>query len=285
MINTAFLADQTPFAESKIVILPIPYEKTTSYIHGTALAPRAILHASREVEFYDEEADAEVFYKTGIHTLPQIPCNGKTEQILKRIESTAEKHIKKNKFLVSIGGEHTITYPLVKAHSKHFKNLSVLIIDAHADLRSEYQGSPFSHACAAYLIRNIANITLTGIRAYSEAEAQLIKRERINTFPSFRIHRNRKWIDDVLHTLTENVYVSVDLDGIDPSLMPSVGTPVPGGLTWEEATNLLRRVSEKKLIVGMDFVELCPSKYLSYSDFTAAKLIYKAICYVFSGKK
>lgn len=276
---SAFLDFQSPYEKSRIVINSISYEQTTSYIKGTARAPEEIIRASREVELYDEELGI-LTYRIGIHTLK--PLKLKKKSAFAEISSITEKLLSDKKFIVTLGGEHTITPFIVRAYTKFFKNLSVLVIDAHADLRSEYQGTIYSHACASYLTRKYATVVEVGVRALSLEEAKLIKEERIPVFYDYMIQKNKTWIQDVLKCLSENVYVSVDFDGLEPSLMPAVGTPVPGGVSWWQLIELLRRVAEKKKVVGMDFVELCPAVNATHAVFTAAKLIYKAIGFVFN---
>lgn len=276
-----FLDKQEDFNKSTIVIFPVPFERTTSYKKGTVYGPEAILKASAEVEFYDEELESETF-TSGIHTMQEIKCRGSTEKFFEKIRMTADNLLRSGKFIVALGGEHSITPALVQAHKNHYRDLSVLIIDAHADLRSEYQGSSLSHACTSFQTRKYADIVITGIRAYSKEEAELIRKEKIKVYPAHIIKKERKWISHILNDLTKHVYLSFDLDGLDPSIMPAVGTPVPGGLDWWEAIELIKNVAANKKIVGMDFVELCPLPQLFYADFTAAKLIYKALGYIFS---
>ncbi len=274
----AFLDFQSPYNTSKVVIQSIPYEHTTSYIKGTSKAPFEILNASREVEFFDEELKINTS-EIGIHTLKPLPCQKKGNKIFADITSATEKLLKDRKFILTLGGEHTITPFIVKAYTKFFENLSILVIDAHADLRAEYQGTIYSHACASYLTRKYAPIVEVGVRALSLEEAKLIRRERIPVFYDYMIQKNKNWLQDVLRCLSNNVYVSVDFDGLEPSLMPAVGTPVPGGISWWQTIKLLKTVSEGKNVVGMDFVELCPSIKAPHAIFTAAKLIYKALGY------
>jgi len=276
----AFLDFQTPYNSARLVIQSIPYEHTTSYIRGTSKAPLEIIKASKEVEFYDEELRT-ITHKIGIHTLKPFQYKRKGHKIFPQISHSTEILLKDGKFIVTLGGEHTITPFIVKAFTKFFKNLSVLVIDAHADLRTEYQGTIYSHACTSYLTRKYAPVVEVGIRALSIEEANLIKKERIPVFYDYKIQKNKNWVRDVLKCLTKNVYLSVDFDGLDPILMPAVGTPVPGGISWWQSMELLKAITKEKNVVGMDFVELCPSINAPHAIFTAAKLIYKAIGYVF----
>lgn len=279
----AFLDFQSEYKNSKVVIQSIPFEKTTSYIRGTSRAPFEILLASREVELYDEELDFHT-HNIGIHTLNPMRCAGDKRRTFERITSETEKLIIDKKFVVSLGGEHTITPFIVRAFANYYKKLSVLVIDAHADLRREYQNSPYSHACASNLTRNFAPVTLVGVRALSIEESLLIKKEKIPVFYDHQIQKDKNWISKVLSTLKENVYISIDFDGLDPSVMPAVGTPVPGGINWWQLLELLKSVGRSRRIVGLDFVELCPSIKAPYAVFTAAKLVYRAIGYATNKK-
>jgi agmatinase len=245
------------FAESKVLILPVPYEHTTTYKKGTINGPNAIIKASNELELYDYELKSEP-YKVGIVTLKPVID-------LKKLEL-----IKTNKFLIALGGEHTITLPLLKRFNQ--QDLSVLHLDAHADLKDSFEGKKLSHACVMRRISDFNdNITQVGIRSLDKEELTFIKRNKINTF----------FVDDfdikkIVKTLKKNVYITIDLDVFDPSVLPDVGTPEPNGLQFKQVTDLLKEVFEKRNVVGCDVVELCPSSQI-VSSYTAAKLVYKLI--------
>ncbi len=247
------------FAESKILILPVPYEKTTSYKKGTINGPNAILKASNELELYDYELKLEP-YIIGIATLKPIID-------LKKLEN-----IKTNKFLIALGGEHTITLPLIKRLNQ--EDLSILQLDAHADLKDSFEGKKLNHACVMHRISEFnKNITQVGVRSLDKDELSFIKKNKINTF-----FGNNFDIKKIIKTLKKNVYITIDLDVFDPSVLPDVGTPEPNGLQFKQVTDLLEEVFKKRNVVGCDIVELCPSNNI-VSDYTAAKLVYKIIGY------
>jgi agmatinase len=251
--------DLPEFEEAKIAILPVPFESTTSYKKGTKNGPREIIKASNELYLYDPELKIEP-YKIGITTLKEI-------KILKQLEK-----LKTEKFVIALGGEHTISYPLIKRLPQ--KELSILQIDAHADLKDEFDGSKLSHACVMRRISEFnKNITQVGIRALDKDEADYIKKYKINTFFAHEKFNIKK----ILKTLKKNVYVTIDLDGFDPSIIPDVGTPEPAGLQFKQVTDLLKEVFKHRNVVGADVVELCPTKNSELSAYSSAKLVYKLI--------
>ena len=254
------------FEEAKVAILPVPYEKTTSYKKGTKNAPKAILKASNELELYDEELQKEP-YQVGITTLDEI----KTLEELEKLET--------DKFIIAIGGEHIISLPLIKRHSQ--ENLSILQIDAHADLKDSFENNKMSHACVMRRVFEInKNITQVGIRFLEKKDHEFIKHNKINTFFMKDLIYNKNYIQEILQTLKENVYLTIDLDALDPSIMPDVGTPEPGGVRWYQLLSLLKQLFKEKNVVGVDIVELCPNKTTN-SDYIVSKLIYKIIGYKF----
>ena len=247
------------FEEAKVAILPVHYEKTTSYKKGTKKAPKSILEASKELELYDEELEIEP-YQIGITTLDEVNSLEELEKI------------KSNKFIIAVGGEHTISLPLIKRHPE--ENLSILHIDAHADLKDEFDGSKLSHACVMRRVSEFnKNITQVGVRALDKDEVDYIEKHKINTFYA---HENFN-IKKILKTLKKNVYITIDLDGLDPSVIPDVGTPEPAGLQFTQVTDLLKEVFTHRNIVGADVVELCPNKNSELSSYSTAKLVYKLI--------
>ncbi len=263
-----FLRSKYTFDESDVVILPIPYEATVCYIPGTAKGPKAIIDASIQLEDFDVELGYEINDKVKIHTTNET----KFDDVEKRVSEI----IKKNKFPVILGGEHTVTVPTVKAIAEKYGDLSVLQIDAHADLRDEFEGKKYSHACVMRRVREITKKTVqVGIRSMSKEENDYIEKENIEEY----IHGTDFDADKIIEQLSENVYITIDLDGFDPSKVPAVGTPQPGGLHWKEVTELLRKVAGKKNIVGFDVVELAPIEGQVASDFLAAKLVYRMIGY------
>jgi agmatinase len=277
--------DLSDYKSSKVVILPIPYEATASYGGGARNGPQAIIAASRQVETYDSDFGIEPC-QVGIATSGELePDSSGPEAMMTRIEKAASKIIDDGKFLLSLGGEHSITSPLVKVHKGKFPDLSVLQIDAHTDLREEYQGSRYSHACVMSRVGEICQFVSVGVRSFcdSENERIAIREGRILESKTFR--KNPDALSIVLSLLTDKVYITSDLDGLDPSVMPAVGTPEPGGLLWDEAIELIMAVGRSKNIVGCDVVELAPIPGLIYPDFTAARLAYKLIGSAFFGRE
>ena len=277
--------DLSDYGSSKVVILPIPYDATASYGGGARNGPRAIISASRQVETYDNDLGLEPC-QVGIATSGEVEWESSgPEAMMIRIEKTATGIIDDGKFLLSLGGEHSITSPLVKVHKDRFPDLSVLQIDAHTDLREEYQGSRYSHACVMSRIDEICGFVSVGIRSFcdSEKERNAIRDGRIIESRAF--HKNPDATSIILSLLTAKVYITFDLDGFDPSVMPAVGTPEPGGLLWDEAIELVTAVGRSKTIVGCDIVELAPIPGMIYPDFTAARLAYKLIGSAFFGRE
>ncbi len=274
------------FNNSKIVILSAPLEKTVSYGNGTGKGPREILRASHYVEFYDEELNKELCFSKGICALKPLNFeNLRIETALQKIYKIAEFLISEEKFVVTLGGEHSLSLSPIKAYLKKYPDLSVLQIDAHSDLRDTYENSKYSHACVMARVAELTkNIVQVGIRAQSAEEAEFIRKNKINTFYSRSIRSykfEKDWQKKVVSKLKNNVYITFDLDGLDPSLLPATGTPEPGGLFWDETMNLIKHVGKERNIVGFDVVELAPSKYHPASNFVAAKLVYKILNYAF----
>ena len=274
------------YKDSKIVILSAPLEKTVTYGKGTAMAPKEILKASRFVEYYDEEQSREICFERGICTLDQLSFQKLTvEKSLAKIYSEVKNHLNNDKFVVTLGGEHSLSYGAIKAHHEKFPNLSILQIDAHSDLRDSYENSKYSHACVMARVSEFnTKIIQVGVRAQAIEENEFRKQKQIRTFYSREIKMGMygdDWQEIVARNLTENVYVTFDLDGFDPSILPATGTPEPGGLFWDETMYLLKIIGLDKNIVGFDVTELAPSKAHPASNYTAAKLVYKILNYAF----
>lgn len=276
--------EHSSYETSRAVIFPVPLERTTTYEHGTRNGPAAIIEASRNMELYDDELELEPYSEVGIHTLPPIDTmDGTLDEVITELFTAELALLDDEKFPVALGGEHSLTPPLVSAIAKKYKDVSVLQIDAHADLRDEYQGNPASHACAMRRVVEVCPAVQVGIRSLSVEEAQAIPRLRTKVYWAKDIVRApmKSWIAKVLADLSPRVYLTIDLDGFDPSLVPATGTPEPGGLDWEQVTSLIRAVADHKKIVGMDVVELLPQPGHHASDFLAAKLVYKCLGYIF----
>ncbi|MEW6335863.1 MAG: agmatinase [Acidobacteriota bacterium] len=277
--------DARPAGRPRAAILPVPYDLTTSYQPGARRGPIAILEASTHLETYDHDLDAEIHERVGIETLPAVvPDTSGPAATMARIERVARSVVRRGSFLVGLGGEHSVSAPLVRAVRSRHRSLGVLQLDAHADLRHDFEGSEFNHACVMHrLLDDGVPIAQVGIRSLTGEERALIRRRRVCTvFADEAVHRPLEgWIDRVLDALPEKVYVTVDLDAFDPSIMPATGTPEPGGLDWYRSLAVLRAVAERRRIVGFDVVELAPMPGNVAPDFLAAKLVYTLLGYAF----
>lgn len=268
------------YENARYVIQSAPYEHTSSYLEGSSKGPAAILNASHFVEFYDETLDKETYKECGIATLAPIEFGDKVDSdAVNLIEYYTEKLIADEKFVISLGAEHTVTLGFVKAHTKRHDNLTVLQIDAHSDLRTEYNGNAYSHASVMARVHDLGiNLCQIGIRAQCKQEADLIKSSNnIHTFYAHQVRQNPDWMSEAISCLTDNVYLTIDADGFDPSIVPAVGTAEPGGLYWEETLTFLKKVIEEKNVVGFDVVEIAPREGEILSQYNMAKLIYRII--------
>jgi agmatinase len=271
------------FESSRVIVFPVSYEGTVSFGTGTVGGAMAIIDASRNLELYEEETDAEV-YKIGIHTLEEFATRETPEAMMNALYDQSKELLKSNKFLCMIGAEHSVSAPIIRAHAEKFHNLSILQIDAHADLRDEYDGTPHSHA--SVMARVVKDMRLpsvqVGIRSISADEARALS-EGLPTkiYWAKDIVGRTDWIDDAIENLTDNVYLTIDIDGLDPSLVPTTGTPEPGGLGWYETLTLIRKLAEKRRIIGMDLVEFSKTDNSDAPAFLCAKLIYKSLAYIF----
>ncbi|MBU3914963.1 agmatinase [bacterium] len=265
--------------KAKIVLIPVPFDKACSWQKGAHKGPQAILDASPHLELYDIETDTEV-YKHGIHTTVPL-ISDCSEDLFKAVKGKVSEIINQKQFPVIVGGDHSVSIGAVAAMAEKIKNLSVLQLDAHADMRDTYMGSRLNHACVMARIKELCPLTQVGIRSMAIEERKNMDLERV--FFAHDIIGSDQWINKAVNTLSEKVYVTIDLDVFDIGIMPSTGTPEPGGLDWYLILKLLREVAERKTIVGFDVVELCPSANKA-SDFLAAKLIYKLLSYIWSRK-
>ena len=279
MRNYAGIPDKyTQLDQAEIVLIPVPYDGTSTYGKGADKGPDAILDASENMELYDIETRSEV-YKQGVFIAPTISEDASPESMTEAVDSTVSDYISKGKFVTMLGGEHSVSIGSIRAFNRKYNNLSVLQLDAHSDLRPEYMGSACNHACALHEASKTCNTVQVGIRSMDTVELPFVKEE--NFFTSYAIRNNPNWQSDVLSRLTDNVYITIDLDAFDPSIMPSTGTPEPGGLLWNETLDLLKKVFKKCNVVGFDIVELAPIEQLHAPDFLAAKLNYKMLSYKF----
>ncbi|HOV12557.1 MAG TPA: agmatinase, partial [Bacteroidales bacterium] len=259
----------------------VPYDGTSTWIKGADKGPDAILEASANMELYDIETDSEV-YKQGIFTSSPVMEKSSPEKMTSAVYKNALKYVADNRFLITIGGEHSVSVGAIQAHAETYDRLTVLQFDAHSDMRPEYEGSPYNHACAMARAIEFCPVVQVGIRSMDVEEKKYIIKSRV-FFAEERM-KNPGWMDKAVNLLSENVYLTIDLDVFDPSIMPSTGTPEPGGLFWYEVLEMIRKVNEKCNIVGFDVVELCPNKIDKAPDFLASKLIYKILSYKFNKK-
>ena len=267
------------FDASRVLILPIPYDQTVSYRAGAREGPRAIINASLYMELYDEELDLEA-HRVGIYTLNELePEMSGPEGMFKRVYEVVSSLEKKKKLLVTLGGEHSLTIGAVKAFAEEYEDLTVLQFDAHADLRDAYCQTRYNHATVMRRILDDVPAVHVGIRSLSLEEMDFIRRRDLPVFFERDMRKRKDWIEEMVSCLSKNVYITLDLDILNPAIMPSVGTPEPGGLDWHELVNIIREVAIKKNIVGFDVMELCPIPGLVAPDFLAARLIYKMIGY------
>ena len=278
------LPHPTSFDDSKVVILPVPVDRTTSYVPGTRNGPREILQASAHMELWDEEVGADVS-AVGLFTLPEMELPfGELEPLMDEIRRVASEVISRDKFLVTLGGEHSITPPLVAAAAAKYKGLHILQIDAHADLRDCYMGTPHNHACAIRRSLDYAPATQVGIRSMSTEEAEAAPGLQTRIFYDHSMRQDPNWIEAVVDSLGDPVYLTIDVDGMDPAIMPATGTPEPGGLSWYETLALLRTTMARRNVIACDVVELSPLPGLMAPNFLCAKLIYKILAYKFKGR-
>jgi len=264
--------------KAKITLIPVPYDGTSTWQKGADKGPEAFLRASENMELYDIETETEV-YRQGVYLHPAIAESQSPESMVKAVHRATKESILKNKFVTLFGGEHSISIGAIRAFNECFEKLTVLQIDAHADLRKEYEGTPYNHACAVYEASQTTNLIQVGIRSMDISEKRVMDRDKV--FFAHEMAEDDYWVDKVVDLLTDNVYITFDLDALDPGLLPSTGTPEPGGLLWYETLYFLKTVFEEKNVVGFDITELCPNEVDKSSDFTAAKLYYKMLSYKF----
>lgn len=267
---------------SRVVVLPVPYDGTTDWRSGTRDGPQGIIDASQYLELYDLELEQEI-YKVGIHTLPEVrPDVSSPENMAQRVYTVAKGLLGENKMVLMLGGEHSLTLGMVQAYRERHEALSVLQLDAHADLRDSYLGTRFGHATVMRRVCEFCPVVPVGIRSLCDEEYRFIEESGIKPVYASGTTLNEDSIEQVVTSLSNEVYLTIDLDVLDPSIMSAVGTPEPGGLGWYEVLGLLRVVAQRKRIVGFDLVELCPGEGPPACAFLAAKLAYKLIGYIFS---
>ena len=272
--------------KARYAILPLPYDGTVSYQTGTRNGPRAIITASQQVELFDEEYGKE-FTAAGVMTCdPVAPEMAGPREMHESVYQAARQDLAKKKFLIALGGEHSLTSGLVRAVKRKHKKLSVLQIDAHADLRAEYEGTPYSHAAVMRRVVEMGiPVVAVGIRNYSLGEHQFMKKHGITPVSVREVRTNADWLQQVVEQLTDNVYVTIDIDGFDPAYAPGTGTPEPGGLDWFQVNDLLKATAMFRNIVAADVVEVLPQPGTAQTEFLAAKLVYKLIAHVDANRR
>lgn len=267
----------TPDA-AKVVLIPVLYDGTSTWQKGADKGPDAFLNASENMELYDIETDTEV-YKKGIFLRDSLANFSSPDDMVTTVHEEVKKYILRNKFVTVFGGEHSISIANIRAFNECFENLTVLHIDAHADLRPTYEGTPYNHACAVYEASKETNLVQVGIRSMDKSELDNMDTDKV--FFAHEMLEDEYWDDHVIEMLTDNVFITFDLDALDPSIMSATGTPEPGGLLWYETLHFLKKVFDQKNVVGFDIMELCPNEKDKSSDFLAAKLYYKMLSYKF----
>ncbi|WP_424495198.1 agmatinase [Salinimicrobium sp. GXAS 041] len=262
--------------DAKVVLIPVPYDGTSTWQKGADKGPDAFLEASENMELFDIETRTEV-YKKGIYLAPPVTEDASPEKMVEAVYKTTKNYIKQDKFVTLFGGEHSVSIGSIRAFNEAFEELTVVQLDAHADLRPEYEGSANNHACALHEASKTTNLVQVGIRSMDVTELDHMDENQVY----FGHDLYDEWMEDAIGQMTPNVFITIDLDAFDPSIMPSTGTPEPGGLLWYETLEFLKMMFKKKNVVGFDIVELCPNKNEKSSDFLAAKLYYKMLSYKF----
>ncbi|MFN3910235.1 MAG: agmatinase [Candidatus Anstonellaceae archaeon] len=282
--KNAFMGFNYDYQYSKAIIIQAPYEGTSTYGQGQSLGPKAIIEASSQVETYDIELKEDYIDRVGINTSEPLKIEKlKVEDAIDEVYKKTLSVFKDEKFPIILGGEHSITLGPIKAAVEFFKDITILQIDAHADMRNEYMNSRYNHACVMARARELVEVVSVGIRSYSKEEAEVIEKEYSDCIFGSKINKgiNKR----ILEKLSKKIYLTIDIDGFDPSVMRATGTPEPDGLIWGETIELLKEVFLKKEVVGFDVVELAPFEDEYITDFNCAKLIYKLIGYKFLKKK
>ena len=267
------------FENSEILLQPIPYDKTSTWGKGADKGFDAFMEAAENMELYDIETNSEV-YKRGIHVLPKLKEKPSPEKMFEAIKQNTQKHLRHEKFITFLGGEHSISIGIIEAFKSKYRNLSVLQLDAHADLRPTYAGTAYNHACAMHRASKTSNLIQVGIRSMDSSEKPFLNPEKC--FFADEIQQNNEWMEKSIQLMTDDVYITIDLDVFDPAMMPATGTPEPGGMQWYQTIHFLRRVFIEKNVVGFDIVEFAPIENQKAPSFLVAKLYYKLLSYKFA---
>lgn len=267
---------------AQVVLLPVPYDGTSTWVKGSDKGPTAILETSYNLEFYDAETDSEMFRK-GIYTDAAIEGLSSPEEVAVAVHKTVGRWLEKGRFPVVLGGEHSVSIGAFRAMAERYEKLTILQLDAHSDLRPSYEGSPCNHACVMARAKELCPIVQVGIRSMDTVEKPYMDKNRVLFAHQLQDRSRSDWIEQVVSLLTDNIYLTIDLDAFDPAILPATGTPEPGGLSWYDAVDLVKAVCKAKKLVGFDVVELCPHESHWGSNFFAAKLIYKILTTRFCG--
>jgi agmatinase len=262
------------YENAEVVLLPVPYDGTSTFVKGADKGPQAIIDASDSIELYDVEDDVEI-YTHGIHTAKPVLETSSVEKMTDAVYHRVKSYLKDDKLIAVLGGEHSVSCGAIRAFAETCSNLTVLQLDAHADLRDQYQGSKYNHACVMRRAQEIVPVVQAGIRSVCSEERKYIVEE--NMFYAHRIRFSKTWMQEAIDRLNENVYLTIDLDCFDPAVVPSTGTPLPGGLSWWQVLDFISEVNKERNIAGFDIVELCPNPLDKSSDVLAATLVYKLI--------
>jgi len=278
-MNYAGIEDKYANRENaKVALIPVPYDGTSTWGKGADEGPAAFLEASENMELFDIETRTEV-YKEGVFLADPVSDMATPEEMVNSVEKITGSFIDEGKFTTVFGGEHSISIGTIRAFRERFDDLTVLQLDAHTDLRPEYNGSPYNHACAVYEASKTTNLIQVGIRSMDSSEVQHMDEDHV--FWAHRIYKNDRWMKDAQRLMTRNVFITIDLDVFDPAIMPSTGTPEPGGMQWNQVLRFLKMVFKTRNVVGFDIVELAPNPHNKAPDFLAAKLYYKMLSYHF----
>lgn len=278
-IFTGIETENNSFEVAKVLLQSIPYDGTSTWGKGADRGFKAFLNAAENMEIYDYETDSEV-YKQGVHIIDPILEDSSPEAVFEAVYKNTKELLETDKFLTFFGGEHSISVGVIKAFYEAHPDITILQIDAHADLRPEYHGSPYNHACAVADASRNANLIQVGIRSMDSSELEYMDREKC--YFAEEMYDETAWMDESISQMTDTVYITFDLDALDPSIMPSTGTPEPGGLDWNTTIRYLRKVFDQKNVLGFDIVELAPIDGLNAPDFLTAKLYYKMLSYKFA---
>lgn len=264
--------------DAQVVLIPVPYDGTSTWQKGSDKGPEAFLTASENMEWFDIETKSEP-YKKGIYLAPAITENSSPEKMVDTVHKITKNYINQDKFVTIVGGEHSISIGTIRAFNDCFDDLTIVQIDAHADLRPEYEGSKYNHACAMHEASNTNNLIQVGIRSMDVEELQQMDENQ--TYFAHDMIEDDNWMTDTIDQMSKNVFITIDLDAFDPSILSSTGTPEPGGLLWYETLSYLKMIFKKKNVVGFDIMELCPNENNKSPDFLVAKLYYKMLAYKF----